>query len=64
MLMLNDDPEFRPTAKQALKHPWFNLDSSVIDNLLVQNRQALSFKDSARCGDLKPILANQVNAHI
>lgn len=37
--MLIDNPEGRPTAKQALLHPWFSEDKYIIEDLLVLNRE-------------------------
>lgn len=36
-LMLNPNPRVRPTARDALAHPWFNTDQEIIQDLLVFN---------------------------
>jgi serine/threonine protein kinase len=35
--MIEAEPENRPTAKQALKHPWFTHDKHIIKELLAVN---------------------------
>ena len=34
MWMIEVDPINRPSAKQALKHPWFTQDKQIIKDLL------------------------------
>jgi serine/threonine protein kinase len=35
--MLEKNPSDRPTAAQALKHPWFSGDEAVLTDLLLYN---------------------------
>jgi len=35
--MLEKDPLKRPTAAQALKHPWFSGDEAILTDLLQYN---------------------------
>lgn len=37
MWMIEADPEDRPSAKESLKHDWFQQDKDIIMNLLKQN---------------------------
>jgi len=41
MWMLEKDPEERPDPKNALKHPWFQSDISILKDLLRMNSVAL-----------------------
>lgn len=45
MWMLEKDPEDRPTTRDALKHPWFKEDKSIIKDLLMQNTKIISTPD-------------------
>ncbi len=36
-MMLDPDPKKRPTAREALKNPWFSSDQGVLTDLLVVN---------------------------
>jgi serine/threonine protein kinase len=38
LLMLQEDPSKRPSAKQALIHPWFKQDEEIIAQLLQANK--------------------------
>jgi serine/threonine protein kinase len=51
--MLEPDPEARPSAKKALKHPWFSDDKLVIQNLLKQNNLMSMGKDHQEGGKFK-----------
>lgn len=48
MLMLEADPDKRPTAKEALMHEWFKCDKDILkellraNNILCTNKQAVS----------------------
>lgn len=35
--MLNSNPDQRPTASEALAHPWFNNEKDIIRDLLIMN---------------------------
>ncbi len=37
-LLLSRDPAKRPTASQALKHPWFSLEKPILKSSLLLNR--------------------------
>lgn len=59
MQMLQCDPNLRPSADEALNHPWFKEDMHVIKNLLSVN-ELLVNKSSLK---LAGLLANN-SAHV
>ncbi len=53
--MLRDNPDERPTAKEALQHPWFMTDFGVIEGLLDENRGGIITPRQP----LKPIISKE-----
>lgn len=45
--MVSKDPANRPTAKEALLHPWFMCDKAVLKELLQMNNMVCQLKKAA-----------------
>ena len=54
--MIEAEPENRPSAKQALKHPWFTIDKHIIKELLAVNTLICSKSPDYRALSLKNTL--------
>jgi serine/threonine protein kinase len=44
--LIKVDPNLRPSAREALMHPWFKVDKNIIRNLLSINDQLMSNRPS------------------
>ena len=72
--ILSPNPDYRPTAKDALKHEWFSCDRAILSNLMLVNtnlcttpkckRPPTNCEKSEICMDFSSFLLNDYSSNI